>query len=351
MTIINKFMKKYLAFTLAEVLITLGVIGVVASLTMPSLIISVRTKALESKKTLFEIRFEDALNQMRTNEKLDGYDNTTEFVDVLSTYMKLAARCEANDLISCFHETIKMGDDLIDVSTLTTGDLITSNSDTSNFNTDNVGVIFAEGTNAIISYDKTCEWLDPYDVYGNREAALACVSIIYDLDAFKGDSIVGKDVQFMNAELPGCFTELSNGTCLTATAFQAGYLTNIECEAQKSSLGISSCPVDLDYWAGAVAYCGGVDKMLSRADLLAIAEETYSTTDISSTGLTDGLTVVDIDYLTNLGLPNPNTFYYYVWTGEEGSDINAFKRGFTSYSTYLQEVSRRGSAMWVICVD
>ena len=45
--IMNNFRKK--AFTLAEVLITLGIIGVVAALTMPSLIAHHRKVATASK--------------------------------------------------------------------------------------------------------------------------------------------------------------------------------------------------------------------------------------------------------------------------------------------------------------
>ena len=39
-------MKKNLAFTLAEVLITLGVIGIVAAMTLPALITRKQNKAL-----------------------------------------------------------------------------------------------------------------------------------------------------------------------------------------------------------------------------------------------------------------------------------------------------------------
>ena len=43
------FMKKFFAFTLAEVLITLGIIGIVAALTMPSLIANYKKMAYASQ--------------------------------------------------------------------------------------------------------------------------------------------------------------------------------------------------------------------------------------------------------------------------------------------------------------
>ncbi|MFI3301198.1 MAG: type II secretion system protein [Candidatus Gastranaerophilales bacterium] len=54
-------MKKRSAFTLAEVLITLGIIGVVAAMTMPNLISNMQSEALAKKKLLFDGRLEDAI--------------------------------------------------------------------------------------------------------------------------------------------------------------------------------------------------------------------------------------------------------------------------------------------------
>ena len=42
----GQFMKKNSAFTLAEVLITLGIIGIVAAMTLPSLIAKYQDKVL-----------------------------------------------------------------------------------------------------------------------------------------------------------------------------------------------------------------------------------------------------------------------------------------------------------------
>ena len=57
--IMNNFRKK--AFTLAEVLITLGIIGVVAALTMPSLIAHHRKVATASKLKKFYSTMEQAI--------------------------------------------------------------------------------------------------------------------------------------------------------------------------------------------------------------------------------------------------------------------------------------------------
>ena len=58
------------AFTLAEVLITLAIIGVVAVLTVPALIQNYNEKAWETAKSVFEKRLEVAVKQLNTEEKL-----------------------------------------------------------------------------------------------------------------------------------------------------------------------------------------------------------------------------------------------------------------------------------------
>ena len=49
---INNLANKKLAFTLAEVLITLGIIGVVAAITIPNLISTYRKKQIEFRRSI-----------------------------------------------------------------------------------------------------------------------------------------------------------------------------------------------------------------------------------------------------------------------------------------------------------
>lgn len=86
-------MKRFSAFTLAEVLITLGIIGVVAAMTMPALINNTRNKELQVqfKKTYTE------LNQASQKFKLDNEIaipeyaksyGTTKMISELKKYFK-----------------------------------------------------------------------------------------------------------------------------------------------------------------------------------------------------------------------------------------------------------------------
>ena len=69
--------KNFLGFTLAEILITLGIIGVVAAMTMPVLITNIRNTELQSrfKKTTAELQ--NALQKVQFDEGQTIYGNYT----------------------------------------------------------------------------------------------------------------------------------------------------------------------------------------------------------------------------------------------------------------------------------
>ncbi len=78
------------AFTLAEVLITLGIIGVVASMTMPSLIQDKQNKELEAKfKKVYSV-MQQALVKMSFDEgqavTYENYKSPIAFLNIYRTY-------------------------------------------------------------------------------------------------------------------------------------------------------------------------------------------------------------------------------------------------------------------------
>ena len=72
----SHFSRKRTAFTLAEVLITLGIIGIVSALTMPSLINSFRAKQLENQFKKVDSNLQQAIQKTVTEM---GYDKITDF--------------------------------------------------------------------------------------------------------------------------------------------------------------------------------------------------------------------------------------------------------------------------------
>ena len=80
------------AFTLAEVLITLGIIGVVAALTIPTLIAKYQEKSWATASEVFKTKFTEAIKVMNVQGSLGKYAkyNTTEgFVEELQKHFKI----------------------------------------------------------------------------------------------------------------------------------------------------------------------------------------------------------------------------------------------------------------------
>ena len=82
--LIGGYMKKQNAFTLAEVLITLGIIGVVAALTMPTLIQNYKEKVLIVQAKKVYSNFTNVMNLMKLQSSADDFSGifaTGETVD------------------------------------------------------------------------------------------------------------------------------------------------------------------------------------------------------------------------------------------------------------------------------
>ncbi|MFI3299853.1 MAG: type II secretion system protein [Candidatus Gastranaerophilales bacterium] len=275
-------MKKRSAFTLAEVLITLGIIGVVSAMTIPNLVSNYQYKALDTKKTLFQERLYEAMNQMRFHEKLTGYSDAEDFVAELGKYLKINETCDLSDMTDCFPSTvINSCDEDIDVDDLETGEDFAADILNRDFKSNNVGVVFADGTNAIVNYDLDCEWLDPYESGLNRTEATQCVSIIADVNGRKGKNTVGSDIVTVNTDLgidiDGICWDFSN------TTFSAINTCDSTGEnSQYDSTGSSNTYCANNMWAGAKKACDLKEKDLpSRTDVYGLANYLYNSADDS----------------------------------------------------------------------
>lgn len=94
--------KNLKAFTLAEVLITLGIIGIVASLTIPSLINKSETAQYRAGlKKAYSI-----ISQAHAQLINDGdmpYKSISEYADAFKTYLKVRSSCTSPGY-SCWHD-------------------------------------------------------------------------------------------------------------------------------------------------------------------------------------------------------------------------------------------------------
>ena len=342
---------KKAAFTLAEVLITLAIIGIVAAMTIPTLVANYQNKAWNTSASVFERKLEEALKTMNTQQVLAGYSNTAEFVSELGKYFKITKVCANDDIMSCFEDKVFWGaeNEEVDMTKIKNA----KNFGQEDWDTETIGVQFANGTTGLIAYNPECK----EQPFTNQFNGTSCLAILYDTTGFKTPNTQLKDLRSINVLSLGssCAIELSDGTCFTAP-FKFDPITYNDCMTVKEDLGIKDCynnPYSISYtdnWAGAVKACGGVDKLPSQAQLAALAEEIYETSINASAESVSGLNwnkekVESMGFDTSAG-------YFYIPSRDEVDAENAYKRYFNSTYTYWKNYPRRdGSTVnYALCI-
>ena len=334
-------------FTLAEVLITLAIIGVVAAITIPTLVSNYKQRAWDTASTVFERKLEESLKAMNAQQTLAGYRNTADFVSELSKHFKITRICKNDDLMSCFEDKVWWGagdadPEEVDMTNIKTA----SNFGQEDWDTDIIGVQFANGTTGLVAYNPDCT----QNPYSNQVTGTSCLAMLYDTDGFKNPNTSGKDLRGINVNSLGnskCAFELG-GTCFGAP-FTPTPITKAECEQLKGDLGIDGCPSDNDYWAGAVKTCGGLSKVPSQTQIGEIAKYVYNTSSINSNDYTYNLTL-DIEKASELGFTLISDAFY-IWSKEEyiGYD-GATNRGFAPNFTVPYYNYRDDSNTQAVCL-
>ena len=340
--------RKKAAFTLAEVLITLAIIGIVAALTIPTLVQNYQTKAWDTASEVFQRKLEESLKVMNVQGTLAGYTTTEAFVDELSKHIKITRICDNDDITTCFADKVTWDGEEVEMSKIKTS----KNFGKDDWDTNTVAVQFANGVNGVIAYNPSCT----QDPYNNNKITIGkesigvndCLAILYDVDGFKNPNNRGDDLRDIgNIALEGsnCAIELSDGTCFTAP-FIPTPLTLEECVAQKGELGISECYHSSDYWAGAVKACHDMGSSLpSQSDLDKLAEELYQDASGSFSGNRDNDLAFEMGFLSSA-----STSTFWVWSSEESSQSYAYYRSFSSARTTQYNGNRNDSGNQAVCL-
>ncbi len=231
------------AFTLAEVLLTLAVIGIVAAITLPSLLVDTSEKAFDAQRRALHARLAQAIGTMAD---LSGYgeyvgndsgvstkDNASEtflyeglskaykmnnicgYDDASTTGAKVLEKCNLPASFTTmagtsmtFPTTLKE----LNSKLLTTGLATSSNSSASDKSVTNTKVAAFEtinGESIAVFYNPNCKNdLEVGVNKGEGEGAgydyffvqnRMCVNFIYDLNGTKGPNKVGRDIGFITA--------------------------------------------------------------------------------------------------------------------------------------------------------
>lgn len=311
------------AFTLAEVLITLAIIGIVAVIVIPTLISNQNEKTWKTSSEVFKNRLHEAMLIMNSQGVLAGYSTTKDFVNELAKNMNTVKICQDDDLFSCFESEIMWQDKELD---LASSETFASNER----NTGLVGIQFANGTTALVEYNPKCK----QNPFSNQVDTESCISMLYDTSGFKLPNENGKDLRSINIDkfnrLPAHIIDgvgFGNG-------FRA-YVSQSECMEMKNDPKYSSymkydCGVENDYFAGTLKRC--IDegmKLPTQAQLAKLAKYIYND---------DG--TLNSNKVQELGLP---TGGFYVIANNEVSatrvqtwDMYANKNEFSSSYRYNQ---------------
>ena len=344
----NSKHKSILGFTLAEVLITLGIIGIVSAMTIPTLVQNHNTKAWNTATNVFNRKLEEALKIMNSQATLAGHVNTKDFVVELSRHFKTNKICDNEELLDCFSDVVWWGGGDTEPKEVQMDKIkLSMHFGQISWGTELIGTQFANGTSALIAYNPNCT----QDPYSNQITGDDCLAILYDTSGNKNPNTKGKDLQGNGnvTKLSGCAFEIEN-TCYSTIPFKAAPLSKTECESLKSSHGIKSCLLDNDYWAGAVKACGGVDKLPTKQHLAQLANYLYNTTNITSGEHITDLTL-DTDKAKSLGFTLNSSNSFFIWADYEYSGRYAYIQYFYPTYTMYDEPSRTSSSYQTICLD
>jgi len=150
--------KKMKAFTLAEVLITLTVIGIIAAITVPVMFHNTVTRTDSYRHANIVSKVTKAMDMMRANGELIQFNSTDEFVNVLQKYLKINKRCDSDHLAECWPtEKVTAADGReVNISSIKTRRNFGFKDDDAS-NNKNVGLILTDGAHIILTYDTTIE--------------------------------------------------------------------------------------------------------------------------------------------------------------------------------------------------
>ncbi len=219
------------AFTMAEILLSLTIIGVVAAITLPSLMANINERTWNTQRKALYARLSQAIAMM---PQLNGYgeyegtntdgsvtatkDTAAEafLTEGLSKVLKINNICDAAHLADCgiaasftnmAGSTITWPTKLSELNSMFTGSYVTSAAANSgavfrnpqrDVDTQAAAFETMNGESVTLFYNPLCT----DDIEGNTwhySQSKMCANFVYDLNGNKGPNTVGKDIGFVTA--------------------------------------------------------------------------------------------------------------------------------------------------------
>ena len=203
------------AFTMAEILLSLTIIGVVAAITLPSLTGNINERTWNTQRKALYARFSQAVSLM---DSMNGYADAETFVTAgLSKVLKINNICDNDHLEDCgitskqitdnAGSTTSMPTMVSELNPKNTSMTFTDTSGTSshtysysNIDTEAAAFETQNGESILAFYNPSCRAdMQETDYYG---ASKVCANFVYDLNGSKGPNAVGKDIGVMTVLYP-----------------------------------------------------------------------------------------------------------------------------------------------------
>ncbi len=215
--------RKALAFTMAEILLSLTIIGVVAAITLPSLMANINERTWNTQRKALYARMSQALSIM---PQMGGYGKVTEeggsitedtaaeafLTEGLSKVLKINNICDSEHLADCgivSSYTNMTGSvnswptKLSELNPLFTGSHTNANGSVHQSPLKDVDTKVAafetlSGESVALYYNNYC-YAKSNDMRWKHVAPYMCANFVYDLNGVKGPNTVGKDIGFITA--------------------------------------------------------------------------------------------------------------------------------------------------------
>ena len=214
---------------MAEILLSLTIIGVVAAITLPSLTGNINERTWNTQRKALYARFSQAIALMPS---LNGYGTLREETDSagstsiedtaaetfvtagLSKVLKINNICDNEHLEDCgiTSKVLAINGDiafstfpktLIEYNSMFGTSISTSTEHWAYFQTDTKAAAFetANGESIVVYYNPNCI-ADTLNINSHYSQPYMCASFVYDLNGTKGPNTIGKDMGFISAIYP-----------------------------------------------------------------------------------------------------------------------------------------------------
>ncbi len=213
-------------FTMAEILLSLTIIGVVAAITLPSLTGNINERTWNTQRKALYARFSQAIALMPSLNGYGATDDTastenqaaeTFITDGLSKVLKINNVCNYEHLSDCGIPTKVTGlngnvtfeafptklselNDMLYGGMYTHVDGIVYSDPNAGLNTKTAAFETQNGESIVLFYNPTCR-ADMQEAITYSQSKV-CANFIYDLNGNKGPNTVGKDIGIMTVLYP-----------------------------------------------------------------------------------------------------------------------------------------------------